>query len=54
MAMAATTTIVEVEEDIVKPGGIDPDMVHTPGIVVDRVVAIPSSPRGILDATTDG
>ena len=42
MAMAATTTVVEVENDIVEAGTLDPDHVHTPGIYVDRVVRIPS------------
>ena len=42
MAMAATTTVVEVENDIVEAGALDPDHVHTPGIYVDRVVRIPS------------
>jgi 3-oxoacid CoA-transferase A subunit len=37
MAMAATTTIVEVEE-IVPVGAIDPEHVMTPGIFVHRVV----------------
>jgi 3-oxoacid CoA-transferase A subunit len=37
MAMAAKFTIAEVEE-IVDPGTIDPDDVHTAGIFVDRVV----------------
>jgi 3-oxoacid CoA-transferase len=37
MAMAARTTIAEVEE-IVEPGALDPDLVHTPGIFVQRVV----------------
>lgn len=39
MAMAATTTVVEVGE-IVEAGGLDPEAVVTPGIFVDRVVAI--------------
>lgn len=47
MAMAAKITIVEVENDILQPGEIDPDQVHTPGIYVDRIVRIP--PDGILD-----
>ena len=47
MAQAATTTIVEVEEDILEPGDIDPDHVHTPGIYVDRIVKIPPPPEGI-------
>ena len=47
MAQAAKVTIVEVEEHILKPGGIDPDQIHTPGIVVDRIIQIPQSPDGI-------
>jgi acyl CoA:acetate/3-ketoacid CoA transferase alpha subunit len=45
MAMAAATTIVEVENPIEEPGAIPPDDVHTPGIYVDRIVWIP--PDGI-------
>ena len=37
MATAATTTIVEVH-DVVEPGSLDPEVVVTPGIFVDRVV----------------
>jgi 3-oxoacid CoA-transferase A subunit len=47
MAQAAKTTLVEVEERIMEPGEIDPDQIHTPGIVVDRIIQIPESPRGI-------
>ena len=47
MAQAARTTIVEVEEDILEPGALDPDHVHTPGIFVDRIVKIPPPPEGI-------
>jgi 3-oxoadipate CoA-transferase alpha subunit len=39
MAMAGRTTIVQAAE-IVAPGGIDPEIVITPGIFVDRVVAV--------------
>ncbi|MGO2747749.1 3-oxoacid CoA-transferase subunit A [Microbacterium sp.] len=39
MATAATTTIVQVDE-IVDLGAIDPETVVTPGIFVDRVVAV--------------
>src|SRR6185312_14174856 len=39
MASAATTTIVQVDE-IVPLGSIDPETVITPGIFVDRVVAV--------------
>ena len=37
MATAAKVTIAEVEE-IVEPGTLDPDGIHTPGIYVDRLV----------------
>jgi 3-oxoacid CoA-transferase A subunit len=46
MAMAAKVTIVEVEEDILPLGAIDPDDVHTPGIFVHRLVKIPPPPEG--------
>lgn len=36
MAMAGKITIAEVEE-LVKPGELDPDMIHTPGIYVNRI-----------------
>ena len=39
MATAAKVTIMEVEE-VVEPGGLDANAVHTPGIYVKRVVAI--------------
>ena len=41
MAMAAKTTIVEVENDVVEIGELDPDHVHVSGIYVDRIVKIP-------------
>jgi len=46
MAAAATTTIVQVTE-VVPVGAIDPEVVVTPGIYVDRVVVVPTatSPR---------
>jgi 3-oxoacid CoA-transferase A subunit len=40
MAQAASITIAEVE-NLVLPGDIDPDTVHTPGIYVQRVVNVP-------------
>jgi 3-oxoadipate CoA-transferase alpha subunit len=46
MAMAARVTIVEVEENILPVGAIDPDDVHTPGIFVHRLVKIPPPPQG--------
>ena len=39
MASAATTTIVQVDE-VVPLGSLDPEAVVTPGIFVDRVVAV--------------
>lgn len=48
MAAAARCTIVEVEEPILAEGELDPDQVHTPGIFVHRLVAIPAPPEGIL------
>jgi 3-oxoadipate CoA-transferase, alpha subunit len=41
MAMAAKTSIVQVN-GVVEPGGIDPEIVVTPGIFVNRVVEIAS------------
>jgi 3-oxoadipate CoA-transferase alpha subunit len=43
MASAATTTIVQVDE-IVDLGALDPEAVVTPGIFVDRVVAVGERP----------
>ena len=40
MAMAARITIVEVENDIVAAGELDPDQVNVPGIYVHRIVTI--------------
>ncbi len=37
MAMAADVTIAEVEE-LVEPGEIDPDEIHTPGVFVQRIL----------------
>jgi 3-oxoacid CoA-transferase subunit A len=37
MATAGKVTVVEVEE-LVKPGELDPDNIHTPGIYVDRLI----------------
>ena len=39
MAAAAALTVVQVTR-IVKPGEIDPEVVVTPGIFVDRIVAV--------------
>lgn len=47
MATAAKLTIVEVEEPIVPAGTLDPDLVHVPGIFVQRLVRIPPAPEGL-------
>lgn len=41
MAMAAKTTIVEVENEILPLGELEPDNIHVSGIYVDRMVCIP-------------
>ena len=46
MATAARCTIAEVEE-LVEPGELDPDAVHTPGIFVQRVLVGPSYQKRI-------
>lgn len=43
MATAATTTVAQVDQ-IVPLGAIDPEVVVTPGVFVDRVVAIGERP----------
>ena len=50
MAMAAKTTIVEVEEPILPAGALDPDQIHTPGIFVHRLVPIPPAPEALWTA----
>lgn len=47
MATAARITVVEVDEEIVPAGSIDPDMVHTPGIYINRLVKVPPPPDGL-------
>lgn len=44
MATAGNVTIAEVDE-LVPVGGIDPEDVHTPGIFVDHLVALPRHPK---------
>ena len=50
-AMAGKITIAEVEE-LVEPGQIDPEQVHTPGIFVRRVVVVGKSDKRIERITT--
>ena len=50
-AMAGRVTIAEVEE-LVEPGEIDPEQVHTPGVFVQRVVEVGSGGKRIEARTT--
>jgi 3-oxoadipate CoA-transferase alpha subunit len=50
MAMAARTVVVEVEEEVLPAGAMDPDSVHTPGILVHRLVRVPPPPEGLWPA----
>ena len=49
-AMAGRVTIAEVEE-LVEPGEIDPDCIHTPGVFVQRVV-LASAPATLVEKRT--
>jgi 3-oxoadipate CoA-transferase alpha subunit len=44
MAMAARVTIAEVEQ-IVEAGEIDPEIVVTPGIFIDRIIGMPGEKK---------
>jgi 3-oxoacid CoA-transferase subunit A len=51
MAMAGKITIAEVEE-LVEPGELDPDMIHTPGIFVNRIFEGVNYEKRIEQVTT--
>jgi len=51
MATCGRVTIAEVEE-LVKPGELDPNFVHTPGVFVDRIIQGPSYEKPIEFRTT--
>lgn len=51
MATAAKVTIAEVEE-LVQPGELDPDQVHTPGIFVQRIIQGSNYEKWIEQRTT--
>jgi 3-oxoacid CoA-transferase subunit A len=51
MATAAACTIAEVEQ-LVEPGALDPDSVHTPGIFVKRIIQGPAYEKRIEKRTT--
>ena len=40
MATAARVTVAQVEH-LVRPGEMDPDCIHTPGIFVKRIIQVP-------------
>jgi 3-oxoacid CoA-transferase subunit A len=44
MATAGRITVAEVEH-LVEPGELDPDLIHTPGIYVQRIFTAPSEKR---------
>jgi 3-oxoacid CoA-transferase subunit A len=51
MAAAGKITIAEVEH-LFKPGELDPDQIHTPGIYVQRIVHVSSAKKHIEQRTT--
>lgn len=51
-AMAGRITIAEVEQ-LVEPGEIEPELVHTPGVFVQRVVAVGTGGKEIEKRTTN-
>ena len=51
MATAGATTVAEVEI-LVQPGELDPDMIHTPGIFVQRIIAGAKYDKQIEQRTT--
>lgn len=48
VARASRITIAEVLE-IVEPGELDPDQIHTPHLYVDRIVKVPDGGKGSLE-----
>ncbi|KAA2237754.1 CoA transferase subunit A [Salinarimonas soli] len=51
MATAARMTIAEVE-NLVEPGEIDPDHIHTPGVFVKRMIHVADTKKHIENRTT--
>jgi len=49
--MAGKITIAEVEE-LVEPGELDPDQIHTPGIYVNRIFQGETYEKRIEQVTT--
>ena len=51
MATAGRVTVAEVEK-LVEPGKLDPDVIHTPGIFVQRIIEGSSFEKRIEQLTT--
>jgi 3-oxoacid CoA-transferase subunit A len=51
MATAGRITVAEVEH-LVEPGALDPDLIATPGVYVQRIVHVPNAPKRIEQRTT--
>jgi 3-oxoacid CoA-transferase subunit A len=51
MASAAAVTVAEVEQ-LVEPGELDPDAIHTPGVYVKRMIHVPEAEKRIEQRTT--
>ena len=51
MATAGAVTVAEVEE-LVEPGELDPDLIHTPGIHVHRIIEVAGAEKHIEQRTT--
>jgi 3-oxoacid CoA-transferase subunit A len=51
MATAGRVTVAEVE-NLVEPGGVDPDHIITPGVFVQRIVHVPNAKKHIEQRTT--
>jgi 3-oxoacid CoA-transferase subunit A len=51
MATAAKVTVAQVEH-LVPPGEIDPDHIHTPGIYVKRMIALPATYEKMIENRT--
>jgi len=50
MATAARVTVAEVE-NLLEPGSIDPDLIITPGVFVQRIVPVPNAKKHIEQRT---
>ena len=51
MATAGKVTVAQVEH-IVRPGELDGDHIHTPGVFVQRMVHVPNPTKHIEQRTT--